>query len=297
MGKLLLIMILVVAVIFTVISVSLRQNSENAPDKVATGLTKIQINSLCENALNYGIKRFKEKNLNYVHDIAILSFNNFSVNNGYIDSILFTFDKHTTYTTIEAYVSYQMNGTTNIQKSSALVSGSSAEPIVNILSSNKDVDVDDDTTVNGIIVEDSNPKLKLKDYFTVDDKYIKKNAPNYYKNPPDNPMPAEDVTYIELKGKDASFDVTSSAWSGTGVLVIKGDANFSSGQFNGVIWVSGKLSIDGDFALNGAIFAEKDIEIEDSSCSLTYSSAIVEQAIAEASLPFGAFELLSWFDE
>ena len=304
MGKLLLIIIFIVAVIFTIISVSLQQSSQNAPNIVASGLTKIQVKALCENALNYGIKRFKEKNLIYVQDVAILRFTNFSVMNGYIDSIQFSYNKHTTYTTIDAYVSYQVNGTTNSKKSSVVVSGSSADPITNVLSANHHIHVDDYSTVNGIIVEHSTPRLKFKDYFTVNTNYVKQNAPNYYVNPPDNKMPVEDVTYIKMgggghkkKGPSSKFDVTSSTWSGTGVLVIDGDARFSSGQFNGIIWVTGWVDIWGDFVLNGAILAEDEIWIGGSSCSINYNSSIIEQSIASASLPFGAFEVLSWFDE
>ena len=73
-------------------------------------------------------------------------------------------------------------------------------------------------------------------------------------------MPVEHITWIN---EDNEFKITKTGgWMGSGIMVIDGDLDISGGTFDGVIWVTGKLSISGNPVINGSIFVEGEATVD-----------------------------------
>ena len=86
---------------------------------------------------------------------------------------------------------------------------------------------------------------------------VTQSAGTYYEEPGNNePDPANGITWVE---GDGSY--TKSGWSGSGVLIITGDANMTGGSFTGLIYVMGDANFAGNIEVQGAVLVEGDIQI------------------------------------
>jgi len=56
--------------------------------------------------------------------------------------------------------------------------------------------------------------------------------------------------------------ITTNSWTGSGLLVIEGDMKITGGTFNGLLWVDGTLTINGNPEINGGIYVESDFNTD-----------------------------------
>lgn len=92
---------------------------------------------------------------------------------------------------------------------------------------------------------------------------VKSFATHLYTNPPVDVTPVNGITWVDCVGPNPpSLKISSSGWSGSGILVVSGDAEITGGIFNGIIYVIGKLRMAGNPIINGTILAESQIDID-----------------------------------
>lgn len=94
-------------------------------------------------------------------------------------------------------------------------------------------------------------------------------------NLPANNAPADGITWC-----NGDFKVTTSGWTGSGILIVNGDFKMTGGQFNGIIYVKGSFDMSGNASLVGGIFSENtaDIELTTGASSISYNATVVESA-------------------
>ncbi len=301
MGKLLVIIIVLVAAIIAVILLSVQERVEDVPEVTSQNLAQIQAKSLCNNALIYGIKQIEEGNITFTNDEFLQEFTNFEVMEGVIDSIQYT--SSVTNDTIEiiSYASYQNADETIQHKSSTLVCWVPTYAQA-AMSANGNIEVGGSADITGDLIENSDPPLSFEDLFGMTKADMKDIADNHLEDPPNNPAGVEDITWVSFTDEGGSFKVTTAAWEGSGILVIDGDAHFSGGTFNGIMWIIGTLFINGNNGFNGAIYVEGGIEYEDTTvlgnCQIAYDFGAILAAFANASLVLDyELKILSWFED
>lgn len=105
-------------------------------------------------------------------------------------------------------------------------------------------------------------------------------------NLPANNALAEGITWC-----NGDFRVTSSGWTGNGILIVNGDFKMTGGQFSGIIYVKGSFDMSGNASVVGAVFSENtaDIELSTGSSQLTYDT--VAESYAESLYPY---KLILW---
>ncbi|MDO9577094.1 MAG: hypothetical protein Q7J16_04345 [Candidatus Cloacimonadales bacterium] len=299
MGKLLIIVILIVAALVTIISLSLRENRQEVPDETSHSLANIQAKSLSNEALNYGVKKLSDGSVNFSNNQATLTFNNFNVLDGAIDSIQFNRNNAGDSTMITAFVCYQ-NGDKTVHKStSALVSMIPAN-VKSAVAANGEVIVKGNASVVGTITENSDPPLDFENIFGVSKAYVESIADYTYTNPPNNQSPCQNITWCNITS--GSFKVTTTAWYGSGLLVIDGDADFSGGTFYGILWITGELRITGNLQVEGALFVEGGTEIAATVISgspvISFSVPAIADFLGTTTFPTEIeYSVLSIFDE
>ncbi|MCM8799530.1 MAG: hypothetical protein NC900_02205 [Candidatus Omnitrophica bacterium] len=164
-----------------------------------------------------------------------------------------------------------------------------------------------ETTVDLIIKGsvDINPDDSFKEFSSVSfadmfghtKEEIKLYADYLYTDPPNNVLPCEGITWIEVSEGNA-FRITSNTWYGSGILIVEGDAFITGGTFDGIIYVIGKLRMSGNPVVNGAVIAESDTElVEDTTITgnvtLNYDLEKISDALNN-NLKFIFVELVSW---
>lgn len=125
----------------------------------------------------------------------------------------------------------------------------------------------------------------------------KKGDNKYYPAPPTKKedLQMQAITWIDDPNQEG-FQITYDGWEGQGLLVMNGDMKMTGGTFNGVIWVTGGLTIPGNTLINGAVFVEGKTEIQKTAIGtmdLIYNSDAVDQALGKiATIPF--IQLGTW---
>lgn len=299
MGKMLIIVILIVVVIFTVISLSLQENREEIPVEISHNLAKIHAKSLSNEALNYSIKKLYDGSVNYVNNEATLTFNNFNVLDGSIDSINFVQNTTGDSTIITSYVSYQ-DGDNLVRKSTSALIHLVPANIQSAVSANGEVILKGNAAVVGDIDEYADPHLDFEEIFGVSKAYVESIANNYYTNPSNNPLPCNNITWVNIT--TGSFKVTTTSWSGSGLMIINGDADFSGGSFYGILWVTGELYIAGNLQVQGALYVEGGTEISATviagSPVIDFSVTAISEFLSTTTFPTDmTFNIVSIFDE
>ena len=111
----------------------------------------------------------------------------------------------------------------------------------------------------------------------------------YYEDPINND-PVNKITWIETPGEESQ--ITASTWSGDGIFIVNGDLKMTGGTFDGIIWITGGLTIPtGNPVINGAVFVEGEISVDiGGTFDLIYNLDIIEEAIEEiGTLPWVEF--------
>ncbi|HPR17509.1 MAG TPA: hypothetical protein PLD62_04610 [Candidatus Cloacimonadota bacterium] len=278
MGRLLIIFILLVTITFMVITLSLKDRRSAVAEDTAENLAELQAKALSNEALNYGIKKMYDGSLNYQNNHASLVFDNFSVLDGKIDSINYVKNAAGDSTVITTYATYLANGAEIHRNTEALVYLVPAN-IQAAVSANGDVIIKGNAAVVGDIDENVNPPLDFEKIFGVTKAYVKSIANHYYTDPPNNQTPCEDITWVDITGS-GSFKVSTTGWYGSGLTVIDGDADFSGGNFYGVLWITGELRITGNLIVDGALFVEGGTEI---AATVISGSPVIEFSVEAVS--------------
>ncbi|MDP6686071.1 MAG: hypothetical protein QGI05_03865 [Candidatus Omnitrophota bacterium] len=133
--------------------------------------------------------------------------------------------------------------------------------VTSAITANGDVTVRGSAEVEGDI--DENFIFDFTETFGVSKETMEQNATNLYTNPANNVTPVDSLTWINVDAGD-ELQITESTWNGSGILIVNGDLKITGGNFSGVLWVIGTLSVSGNPDIDGAIYVESGAEIETS---------------------------------
>ena len=284
MGKILIVGIFVISALFVVIILSVLERVEEAPDLLSRNMTELQAKQLCREALNYGIKKVSDVGSSEPLPTYTHTFVDFQIGKGIIDSIEYVTINDTMR--ISSYATYQNGNDTLQHKSTAFVTWASKYGNAAI-TANGDIDVTGNATVNGELMPNVHPELDFEEFFGLTKAEMQAIADNDLVDPSNNPTGISGITYVSFTGSyPGTMRVTRTAWNGNGLLVVDGDANFSGGSFTGVMWVIGRLRINGNEGFHGAIYVEgigAGGEIQAvpvlGTCEITYDEAAIILAL------------------
>lgn len=157
-----------------------------------------------------------------------------------------------------------VNPNNSIRKISAIVERplNPAGPgdVSSAITANGDVTVKGSAEVNGDI-DPNNIIFDFEDIFGVSKDVMKNKATHYYADPANNITPVDHVTWVDIDSL-TGMDITTSGWSGSGILIVNGDLNITGGHFSGILWVIGTLKVSGNPVIDGALFVESGAEFE-----------------------------------
>ena len=253
MGKLLIVAIFIVAAVITVILLSVQDRTEEVPEISSSNIAELQAKALCHEAIVYGMRNLNDGTVTLTAGENTQTYANFAVMEGTIDSI--QYNSNTTNDTIEiiSYASYQnADSTETIQhKSSALVCWVPTYAQA-AMSANGEIDVGGSADITGDLIENSDPPLSFEALFGMTKAEMEAIADNHLLNPHNNPAGVEDITWVSFAPFTSLpiMKVTRADWYGSGILIIDGDAHFAGGSFDGIMWITGELFINGNNGFN-----------------------------------------------
>ena len=97
------------------------------------------------------------------------------------------------------------------------------------------------------------------------------------------------ITWFELSGSSQAM-ITEDSWSGSSLLIVEnGDLKITGGNFNGVIYVMGNLTIAGNAIITGGIFVDgtvDDITNVSGTPSITYDEGEITGVFDFNPMPF-----------
>lgn len=131
--------------------------------------------------------------------------------------------------------------------------------ITSAITANGDVVVRGSATVNGSI--DANYIFNFEEIFGISKETMESSANNSYLDPSNNVTPVNNITWVNIESLD-DFRITDNGWTGSGILVVNGNARITGGHFEGIIWVIGTLWISGNPVIDGAFFVESGTEFD-----------------------------------
>lgn len=132
-------------------------------------------------------------------------------------------------------------------------SDSDPSGITSAITTSGDITVRGSAEVNGNV--DDNHTFDFEDVFGVSKETMESDATNLYTDPPNNVTPVSGLTWVNLESND-DLNIADDNWTGSGILVVNGDARITGGYFQGIIWVIGTLWISGSPVIDGAIYVE-----------------------------------------
>lgn len=193
-----------------------------------------------------------------------------------------------------------VNPNNAIRKISAIVerplNPASPGDITSAIAANGDVEVKGSVEVNGDI--DDNETFNFEEVFGISKEAMRNGATHHYIDPPNNITPVDHVTWIDV-GAANEVNITTTGWSGSGILVVDGDLLITGGHFSGIIWVIGTLMVSGSPVIDGAIFVESGAEFETTltgNPTVSFDSNVVSDAfsfIPSTSAPY----VVSWKED
>jgi cytoskeletal protein CcmA (bactofilin family) len=301
MGRVVIIVLLIAAVTFTTISLVQNKNRSEVSDNTAQSAAIIQAKSLSVEALNYGLKRLSQGTINFVNNKSTLIFPDFNVLEGKIDSINFVQNTSGDSIIITTHVTIP-TGNIDIHKSASAMVKLLPANIRAAVSGNGDVIVKGNAAVIGDIESNVSPPLDFENILGLPKSDMESIANNIYIDPSVNQGPCANITWIKFTKPGNSYKVSSTGWSGSGLLVIDGNAEFSGGTFYGLMWITGKLRIMGNLRVEGALFVEGGTEIEDTIISgspvIEFNLDAVSDILSSVSFPSNMeYKIVSIFND
>lgn len=165
-----------------------------------------------------------------------------------------------------------------IRKVSAVVerplNPASPGDITSAITASGDVEVRGSAVVNGTVDEEA--VFNFEDVFGISKEAMRSGATHYYIDPPNNITPVDHATWVDIDST-TEMNITTTGWSGNGILVVDGDLTITGGHFSGIIWVIGTLRVSGNPVIDGAIFVESG---EEGDTTITGNSTISFDASA-----------------
>ena len=303
MGKVLIVGIFFISAIFIIIILSVQSETGDSREDISRNLTEIQAKALCREALNYGIKKVKDAGSSATLPTYTQTFVDYEIGDGIIDSIQYTSVGDTMK--ISSYATYQNSNNIFHHKSTAFVTWASSYGSAAI-TANGEINQGGNATINGGTLPNLNPPLDFEEFFGMTKAQMRAIADNDLVDPNNNQSGVTGVTYVTFTGAyPGTFRVTKTSWNGTGILVVDGDAEFTGGSFTGVMWIVGRLRVNGNNGFHGAIYVEgigSGGEIQAvpilGNCSITYDEAAVIAALGHAGqILTKSFKVLSIFED
>ena len=193
-----------------------------------------------------------------------------------------------------------VNPNNSIRKISAIaerpLNPASPGDITSAITANGDVTVKGSAEVNGDI--DDNEVFEFEDIFGISKDAMESGATHHYVDPANNITPVDHVTWVDINSLP-EMNITTSGWSGTGILIVDGDLNITGGHFSGIIWVIGTLKVSGNPIIDGALFVESGAEFETTltgNPTVNFDSGAVNSAFGF--IPFAATPYItSWKED
>jgi len=258
MGKLLIIAILIIGSIFVFIILPVQNRTDDIPELLSNNLTEIQAKALCREALIYGMKEINDGTITLSEGTNTQTYIDFEVLEGTIDSIQYISNATSDTIKIISYASYQNANDVYQHKSSALVSWV-PKNVQAAITANSSVVVTGSATVEGDIIQNSDPPLSFEEVFGITKEEMLARADIVITNPSNNPSCLDSLGTIWINGY---LKTTNDSFDESGILIVDGDAKFSGGNFSGVMWITGDLDWVGNNYFEGAIYVEGGITIE-----------------------------------
>lgn len=131
--------------------------------------------------------------------------------------------------------------------------------ITSAITANGDVEVKGSATVNGTVDEEA--AFTFEQVFGISKDAMESGAVHHYTDPANNITPVDHTTWMDIDSL-TEMTITTSGWSGSGILVVNGDLTITGGTFSGIIWVIGTLRVSGNPVINGAMFVESGAEVD-----------------------------------
>ena len=304
MGKLLIVALLVIGSIFVLIILSVQDKAEEVPELLSSNLAEIQAKALCREALVYGMNSVGNGSVILSQGINSQTFTNFEVLDSTIDSIQYISNATNDTIEINSYASYQTAGDTFQHKSSALICWVPTHA-QGAMYSNGNINVGGSADITGDLIDNCRPPLSFEELFGITKVQMEAIADTHLVDPPNNPAGVEGITWVSFDSPDGALMVTTAIWEGSGILIVDGDAHFAGGSFEGVMWITGTLFINGNNGFDGAIYVEGGIETQDyedvvvlGNCQIAYDYNAILAAFADASLVLDfEIKILSLFED
>ena len=295
MGKAILIIVLLVAIILFLVLTNVTKKTTEVSDTIVKKLAEDQAKAIGSYALNYGIRQVMNESVS-VTDGSSFSHGYtdfYIIENGRIDSLRYTAYGDTM--NISAFVFYEVRDYQVYHDCEVEFTIGVKIDITAAISASGTVNIQGSADVNGDIVENGCPAFE--DIFGASKEDVKNSADNYYEDPPNNVTPIENLTWVEYVSQ-TEFQITDNNYVGSGILIVNGDFVITGGTFDGIIWIVGNLFVSGNPIINGAVFVESDIEIEGDAvftgnCELNFTEGAVGDALL--TLPTAlSFNILKW---
>jgi hypothetical protein len=255
MGKLALIIVVSVVLLFGTIMLSVGNRTSELPEMISKNEAEILGAKLGSFAMGYALKNLNNhKILLEADDIVRLGYSNFAIldGSGSVDSIIYKMNSTMDTVQVISKVSfsspsYQMN-----QQHSVFLNITSNATIANIdtaLVTNGTIKLKAHAAVSGDILE--NQSVTVEDLFGMTSAALKDLAVDqysYFENPSNHQVIGDTLTWVE-----GNFHPTS-WWTGSGILIVNGDFRMTAhAQFDGILIVLGNFEIGAQSEVNGAV--------------------------------------------
>ena len=104
-------------------------------------------------------------------------------------------------------------------------------------------------------------------------------------------LPANNAVADRITWCNGDFQVTTTGWTGSGILIVNGDLKMTGGEFTGIVYVKGSFDMAGNASLVGGAFSENTatIELTTGTSTLVYNASA--EKLAEDLYPYG---IISW---
>ncbi|MGD9015048.1 MAG: hypothetical protein PVI33_03385 [Candidatus Omnitrophota bacterium] len=143
--------------------------------------------------------------------------------------------------------------------------------------------------INGTV--NPNAVFTFEEKFGLTEAQMRAQADYYYKDPPNNVLPVDGITWIDTTpGNEVVISLVP--WSGNGILIVNGDVKMTGGDFTGIMWVNGTFEVAaGNPEIYGTVFANCGAEdtVVLGTADLTWDINAINDALSKIS-PF----ILSW---
>lgn len=293
MGKVLIIAVVVISVIFATISFTLNRQTAKIPEIITQNMAELRAKSLSNNALIYSIRQLKEGHISFSHESCLQSFSGFNVLDGTIDSIKYVINSSGDTIIVTSYVTSNISGTrANYRSWTKLLFLSYFD---NAITSSGGINILGNAQIIGNVKEYAT--LDFESVFGMSMAAMDSIADNHYLNPANNISPVNGITYIETTGNN-TCQFTNHHWSGEGILIVNGNFQMTGGHFEGIIWVTGEFKMAGNGLIEGTIFIDGDPADESKftgTCDVNYDEDIINKLLGIYNIPSDpSIKILSW---